>query len=158
MSDRSGAPQIWKMPADGGDAVQVTRSGGCHPLESPDGTRVIYARRSKGRGIWSVPVNGGAETLLLEAPRYNYWDLADDGVYFVDLGEDNERLREETEETSFPVKRFCLRTGETSTVATIVGRFRLGQRSFSVARDGRSIAWTVSRTQNADLMLIRDFR
>jgi TolB protein len=37
-STRSGAKQIWKMPAGGGDAVQITRDAGADiPRESPDG-------------------------------------------------------------------------------------------------------------------------
>jgi TolB protein len=36
-SARSGQPQVWKIPANGGEAIQVTRDGGFGPHESPDG-------------------------------------------------------------------------------------------------------------------------
>jgi Tol biopolymer transport system component len=38
-SDRSGEQQVWKMPAEGGEQVQVTRKGGSNPQESADGKR-----------------------------------------------------------------------------------------------------------------------
>jgi len=35
--------QVWKMPASGGEAIQVTRDGGWAPLESPDGIYGVLA-------------------------------------------------------------------------------------------------------------------
>src|SRR5262249_48908332 len=34
-STRSGAVQIWKMPADGGKPIQITKGGGADPWEGP---------------------------------------------------------------------------------------------------------------------------
>ena len=51
-SDPTGTPQIWKMPAGGGDAVQyLTRRGGFEALESSDGTGPLLHenRRRQGR-------------------------------------------------------------------------------------------------------------
>ena len=42
-SMRSGQSEVWKMPADGGEATRLTRGGGMRPLESPDGQAVYYA-------------------------------------------------------------------------------------------------------------------
>src|SRR5438045_3696193 len=36
-SNRSGGQQIWKQPAAGGQAVQITQQGGFDNVESPDG-------------------------------------------------------------------------------------------------------------------------
>ena len=43
-SNRSGEDQVWKMPADGGEAVRVTRKGGFVAFESPDGQWVYYTK------------------------------------------------------------------------------------------------------------------
>jgi Tol biopolymer transport system component len=68
-SDRTGERQIWKMPAEGGELVQLTRGGGGSPRESYDG-RFIYYMKPLGKfermagnphHIWSVPVDGGEE-------------------------------------------------------------------------------------------------
>ncbi|MFN8092977.1 MAG: hypothetical protein U0599_12260 [Vicinamibacteria bacterium] len=57
------AAQIWKAPAAGGAAVRVTRGEGWQAFEAPGGQRVYFVR-SRGPGVWSVPLAGGAETLV----------------------------------------------------------------------------------------------
>jgi Tol biopolymer transport system component len=37
VSARSGGSEVWKAPAGGGEAIQVTRNGGLEAFESPDG-------------------------------------------------------------------------------------------------------------------------
>jgi Tol biopolymer transport system component len=41
VSPRDGG-QVWKMPATGGQATQITRNGGDVPQESPDGKFIYY--------------------------------------------------------------------------------------------------------------------
>jgi Tol biopolymer transport system component len=90
-SDRSGAWQVWKVPPEGGQAVQVTRKGGYAALESLDGKTLYYAKRlkfpgyRKVQGLWKVPVEGGEETRVLkelEAGLYDCWGLTGEGIYF----------------------------------------------------------------------------
>ncbi|PYT24912.1 MAG: hypothetical protein DMG57_27035 [Acidobacteria bacterium] len=51
-SARAGEQQVFKIPANGGEAIQVTREGGFAPLESPDGKSLYYVRSNlpAGRG------------------------------------------------------------------------------------------------------------
>src|SRR5689334_1103692 len=56
--------QVWKAPAQGGAAIQVTHHGGVEAFESLDGMFVYYAKRESD-GIWRVPVQGGEETQVL---------------------------------------------------------------------------------------------
>jgi Tol biopolymer transport system component/DNA-binding winged helix-turn-helix (wHTH) protein len=45
-SIRSGRWEIWKMPAEGGEAAQVTHSEGSYmPMESPDGKTLYYCHK-----------------------------------------------------------------------------------------------------------------
>ena len=90
-SDKSGAWQVWKVPREGGHAVQVTKKGGYAALESLDGKTLYYAKRlkfpgyRKVQGLWKVPVKGGKETLVLKelgAGLYECWDLTGEGIYF----------------------------------------------------------------------------
>ena len=71
-SDRSGSQQIWKMPAEGGPPVQVTRTGGFEAFESPDGKLLYYTKGRQTPGLWSMPVGGGEETRVLEKVLSNY--------------------------------------------------------------------------------------
>jgi hypothetical protein len=50
-SDRSGEWQVWKMPAEGGNAVPLTRRGGYVAFESPDGHSLYYSKN----GIFLCP-------------------------------------------------------------------------------------------------------
>ena len=43
-SARTGEQQIFKMPATGGEAVQLTRDGGFAPLESSDAKFLYYTK------------------------------------------------------------------------------------------------------------------
>ena len=55
-SNRSGRWQIWRRPAEGGEAVQVTRKGGVTAFESSDGQWLYYAK-SDTVGIWRTPTS-----------------------------------------------------------------------------------------------------
>ena len=58
--------RVWKQPAQGGIAVQVTkRNGAEEALESLDGKFVYYASLD-APGIWKVPAGGGEETRVLD--------------------------------------------------------------------------------------------
>lgn len=64
-SDRGDRQQIWKIPAEGGEAVQVTTGGGNYAEESWDGRDLYYGM---GESIWRVPVGGGEEEEVLPVP------------------------------------------------------------------------------------------
>lgn len=84
-SNRSGSWQVWKVPSTGGSAQQVTRNGGFIPAESPDGHWLYYTKADQP-GLWRMPVAGGAEEKILDAPRlgyWGYWSLTPDGVYYL---------------------------------------------------------------------------
>jgi len=84
-SSRTGRHEGWKIPADGtGAAVQVTRNGGWRLEESIDGRFLYFDKyEGDGLGIFRVPIEGGAEQLLLDLPRMN-WTLAARGIYHYD--------------------------------------------------------------------------
>jgi len=50
MSDRSGAPHLWRMNVDGSDQKQLTNGAGgeLNPQFSPDGRWIVY-RTAVGR-------------------------------------------------------------------------------------------------------------
>jgi len=84
-STRSGTLQIWKMPFEGGPAMQVTRKGGFEGFETADGKFLVYLRGREIPGIWQVPVNGGEEIPVAEQEQLGYWRcwrLAGNRIYF----------------------------------------------------------------------------
>src|SRR5437763_10181118 len=75
--------QIWKVPAEGGPTVQVTKQGGFEGFESADGKYFYYAKGRAVPGIWRVPVAGGEESLVRDqhqAGLWRYWALTAKGI------------------------------------------------------------------------------
>ena len=58
-SNRSRRFEIWKMPALGGSATQVTRVGGFAAVESLDSNFLYYSQSRNHVPIWRMPVGGG---------------------------------------------------------------------------------------------------
>jgi Tol biopolymer transport system component len=71
-SDRSGSQEIWVMPADGGEAIQLTHtnSGYCaDPTWSPDGDRIAFcSNRTGDEEIWVMSATGEDLTQLTFDP------------------------------------------------------------------------------------------
>jgi len=85
-SNRSGKDQVWKVPAEGGTPVQVTRDGGFAALESVDGGTVYFAKtRYDNPELWRMPVAGGLETLVsgtLHPRSWAAWSPTSRGIFF----------------------------------------------------------------------------
>lgn len=74
-STRTGHRQVWKIPANGGGEVQVTRHGGYVAFESFGGEDLYYTKEHE---LWKMPVRGGDEIRLLEslAETISLWRTA----------------------------------------------------------------------------------
>lgn len=75
-SDRSGNPDLWIMPTDGGEMTQLTTdpTPDWFPSWSPDGSEIaFYAYRSGNRHIWVMPAGGGVarQVTLGESEDYH---------------------------------------------------------------------------------------
>jgi len=85
-SDKSGNYQVWKVPAEGGKARQITKGGGFESGEAPDGKSLYYTKTwDRTPGVWSVPVDGGEEIPVIESVRSGHWSLTEKGIYFLDF-------------------------------------------------------------------------
>jgi Tol biopolymer transport system component len=80
------ALDIWKTPARGGMAEQVTHNGGFGPAVSPDGKFLYYAKAqsSDESSLWRAPIGGGDETQVIPRIfRFNY-AVTNRGVYYAE--------------------------------------------------------------------------
>jgi Tol biopolymer transport system component len=72
------------MPADGGEAIQLTWDGGYAPLESPDGKFLYYTKSLGNTTLWRVPLDGGQAAKVLDGlSLYINLAIVDKGIYFV---------------------------------------------------------------------------
>ena len=148
--------RIWKMPAAGGTAVQVTSDPGTLAIESHDRSDLYYVEESERPStLWRIPIGGGTRVKVVDGVLSGQFDVSEDGIYFID--------RASPEAGGF----FTDRPGETrlryvdiaskriSTVLPSVGWAGLG---LSASRDGRTVVYTRIDSSINELMLVDGFR
>jgi Tol biopolymer transport system component/DNA-binding winged helix-turn-helix (wHTH) protein len=87
-SNRSGTWEVWKITPEGTSATQITHHGGFAALPSPDGKFLYYAKGRDVPGLWRVPVDGGEEVKMFDAPPvggWGYFAVTADGIYYPDV-------------------------------------------------------------------------
>jgi Tol biopolymer transport system component len=147
-SNRSGASQIWRVAASGGQPSQVTQKGGFAAFESSDG-RFLYYVKDDQAGIWRMPTGGGDEVRMLPLPSPEHWGdwaLLDRGIYYVN------------EAGTHPaIEFFDLATRKISRIADLDGPPPAGDPGFAVSPDGRRIVFSQVDTSAVDIMLVENF-
>ena len=141
-SNRSGGGQswqIWKMPAGGGEARQVTKDGGYNPFESKDGKTIYYLKRNVDLGpLWKVPAEGGEESQVADGvgsfvpSRGGIYFLSGKGLQYLDLS-----------------------TGKSKTILTIEKAVFLG---LTLSPDEHWLLYSQVDQRGSDLMLVDNFR
>jgi Tol biopolymer transport system component/DNA-binding winged helix-turn-helix (wHTH) protein len=153
-SSQTGLAQIWKIPAAGGRAIQMTKNGGEESLESPDG-KYLYFTTPKGlswtfseSSLWRVSVDGGEATQVMDTIHVGHWGFLQDGIFYLDtLGR---------EEVPFPIQFRRFRTGKTAVIGWIDYEPIWGGAGLSVAPDGRWMVFARRDRVEYDLMLIEN--
>jgi Tol biopolymer transport system component/DNA-binding winged helix-turn-helix (wHTH) protein len=150
-STRTGGLEVWKVPAAGGQAVQITKRGGFAAFESQDGNTLYYAKGIDVDGLWSVPVNGGDEAPVLDFPKgsfWGYWALVKTGIYYVN-----------TETGAQPALQF-LRFADKRVVqvAALDRRPVPFLPGMAVSPDERWVLYTQEDQRSSDIMLVENFR
>jgi len=150
-SGRSGTVQVWKVPADGGEPAQLTKSGGGEAFASPHGEVIYYAKvPSAGPGLWSIPAGGGEETKVLDSPHFGFWAVSRNGIYFIDFDVAADQPK--------PVKFFSFqdhRVVQIGAVEKNVAAYNF--TGFTVSPDSRWLLYTTLENMEADLMLLENF-
>jgi Tol biopolymer transport system component len=145
-SNRSGRHEVWRMPASGGEAEQVTREGGASPDVSPDGRWLYYLKETPTPSLWRRPLGGGAEAQVAPSIyRYNFAP-ADNGVYLVKF---------EPGTASAEVLYLDLAAGSTTPVFRMDKPPDLG---LSLSPDGKSLLFAQLDYSGQDLMIVENFK
>jgi Tol biopolymer transport system component/DNA-binding winged helix-turn-helix (wHTH) protein len=148
-SMRTGKWQLWKQKPDGGTAVQVTQHGGFTAFESYDSKTVYYTKRD-GEGIWSIPVSGGAETRVTDAPRLGFWGnwaVSEAGLYVLD----DDILPRPT------IEFYNFKTRKLTPVIPLEHSGRAWDPGLDASRDGRTVLFVQWEPQ-ASLAMVENFQ
>jgi hypothetical protein len=137
------------MPAEGGDAVQLTTDGGSLAFESPDRLFVYYLKDGPAsgggpHGIWRMPAEGGAEVQVHDRGEFPLLAVQAQGIFYIDR--DSE---------PYAVELLDFTTGKVSRVAVL--EVRPVRWGFSVSPDGRWILY-IKNDVEYDIMLVENFR
>jgi Tol biopolymer transport system component len=160
-SDRSGAWQIWKVPAEGGLSVQVTRGGGFAAQESWDARYFYYSKAPSGGGLWRVPVEGGEEAPVFSAQPafWTQWALSPAGIYWArdalsilaPTSQGRSFWRED-----YTIHFFDFQSGRSQTLFRKVGLFNT--LFLTVSPDEKWILFSEAPVVQSELMLVENFR
>jgi Tol biopolymer transport system component len=146
---QDGDVEVFRMPAEGGKAVQITRNGALRLEESPNGRLLFYGKYGK-RGLWSIPVTGGEERQVLSSVEGMNWTVASDGIYYFDssVKPDAPKL----------LKFYSFKKGNVNLVGTLEAALPLSSPDVSVSPDGRRLLYSHIANTNSDLMILDHFR
>jgi Tol biopolymer transport system component len=147
-SDRTGGPQIWRIPAEGGEATRITRDGGLNQQESSDGRFLFYAEKPGLAPIRRVPVDGGEEVPISKGGEAASlaWALWNDEIVYATADPDDPRVH---------IDVFDLETGESKRIFTSSENLTIGM---SVSPDGRWVLASIGEKVQSDLMLVEGLR
>jgi Tol biopolymer transport system component len=132
---------IWKVPAEGGTAIQLTADGGSLPQESLDAMRVFYITNltSPKHHLRSVSVNGcdteeyteiGTTSGLLFIDR---WTPGPNGIYFLDVSK-----------TAASLNWLNLSTRKISRISDVSGRLTNWGSGPSLSADGNTLIFATA--------------
>jgi Tol biopolymer transport system component len=148
--DRGAGRDLWRVPASGGTAVQITREGtGFFGIESADGKSVLYQQRSGESPVMMVSLTGGPARPLVKCAKSRAFASGAQGVYYVECGSNV--------------------AAAVHIMDPLTGRDRLLGRperyapgydpmGLAVSPDGTTILYNRVVNDSADLMLIENFR
>jgi serine/threonine protein kinase len=150
-SNRSGRPEVWRTRATGGNAEQVTTTGGEYAFESRVGHTLYYLRPINGvQNLFSMTLPSGTERALgIQVSFWNYVP-AEHGLYYMPL---RQGLRAPF---TYEVRFFDADSRQNR----LVQSFRLAQISpgLTVSPDGKIIIIEGVAVVTQDLMRIENFR
>ncbi len=157
-SNRTGRPEVWRVPFAAGQEEQFTRNGGGSPVESPDGKTLYYLKdhllreiREQGASylLFAQDTGGGPERQVLSSPVYGRaYAPVQDGIWFI--GSVGTRK-------DFALQFF--RFSDRSThVAAPLGSAVIPFGNLSVSPDGKTTLFSVVANPGSVLEMIEGFR
>jgi Tol biopolymer transport system component len=148
-SDRSGLWQIWKVPIQGGVAVQVTYNVGLNAEESRDGNFLFYANDVPE--VWRRSLRGSSpEQLMIRLPPGTHWGgnwrVGARGLYYI--------RSEPPGVEGIDFLPFGPAAGPPVRIVSLAAPVAHAVSVLAVAPDDSWLVWTQADYRNSDIMMI----
>ncbi|HET7219999.1 MAG TPA: protein kinase [Vicinamibacterales bacterium] len=140
-------PFVWRIPATGGSAMQVSPTPGFLGPESMDGAYLYYveSRTLNAPGpLYRLSLKNGERVKVVDGVVSTSFDVLDEGIYY---------LESTTGETQ--LRYFAFATGQSTVIEDHLTNVTAG---VSASRDGRTILFSRLDSSVDDLMLVENFR
>ncbi|MFN7932006.1 MAG: protein kinase [Bryobacteraceae bacterium] len=146
-SDRTGRAEVWKAPIGGGPAIQITRDGGDHAMESVDGKSIFFYNRKGENAIWKQDLNSNVAAPVGSFTQMSNWTFGSRHLYWADA-------------TRLKLLRAPLAGGEPELVRELEQELRLGTSGTNLATsDDESALWLRPvRESRAHVVVVHNFR
>ncbi len=119
------------------------------PVVSPDGRRIYYAKPPPEQGIWEMPAEGGDEVRIVDRGRGLNFDVADTGIFMLDV----------STRPQATVEMFSFSSRQLTTVARLPPGLRFSTVAyFRVTRDGTSLMWVQFDQWHSDIEMLPGIR
>lgn len=150
-----GVWQIFKIPANGGEAVQITKNGGYEMRESSDGRFLYYNKAGYGSlGLFRLSTDGAEEKILdlYQVDSIGEWTLTDAGIYFLHRAETFEVASKNPR-----IRFLSFADNQISDVALLMIN-PLSHPGLSVSPDGSWLYYGINDRTDVDIMLVENFQ
>lgn len=147
-SNRGGGQlNVWRMPASGGPAEQVTHHEGNGSIVSPDGKFLYYVKDISGgtASLWRLPVAGGGEAQVIPVLHRYSFAVTRRGIYF---------MVPDPSKPGGTIEFMDLESGKRSVLAHTDKSLELG---ISVSPDGQNLVFPQIDYEGSNLMMIENF-
>jgi Tol biopolymer transport system component len=147
VSNRTGNPTIWRVPAEGGPNVQISRNYAFDPQASLDGKYLyIFADRSPHAPVHRIDLATLKEEPLIENVMDRGISVTQRGLYF---------LRRHSDQTTVTLNFFDPLVNRERELRKLFTKMNGG---LEVRRDDRTALVTATEFMATDLMLVEDFQ
>ena len=141
-------PSVWKVPIEGGHAVELVPHYATYPVEAPDGQSLYFVRDGK---LWRAGTDGlgpaEVEGMPPLMPLGEKWVPSGAGIYFLadDMGKSE-------------LDYFDLNSGKVSRVAILEKSPPAWMGEMAISADGSWLLYSRLDEQSSNLMMIENWR
>jgi Tol biopolymer transport system component/DNA-binding winged helix-turn-helix (wHTH) protein len=143
---------IWRVRASGGPAERVTSGGGFIAQESPDGAMLLYLSEAADSPLLAQPLAGGPAHKVVDCVAGTAFAVGRAGLYYVPCSG-------ETPDSNPVVRLRDLTSGKEREIGRLPNfQYNSLPSGFAVSPDGQTILYGRLVRDEADLMMIENFR